>query len=138
MPDEIHQVGRVFAIVNGESGIESDVLGILSKQPSTDAVECAGPAQRLVHNAGLVAEDLARDPLDPLRHLGCRAPRERHQQDPARVGAADDQMGDAVSKRVRLAGSCAGDDQEGSADMTIGVDTVLDGAPLLGIERFEI
>jgi hypothetical protein len=47
-------------------------------------------------------------------------------------------MGDAVSKCVCLAGPCTGDDQEGSADMTIGGDAVLDGSALLRIERFEI
>jgi hypothetical protein len=47
-------------------------------------------------------------------------------------------MGNTMSKRVCLAGSCAGDDQEGSADMTIGADAVLDGSTLLWIERFEI
>ena len=72
------------------------------------------------------------------RHLGCRAARERHQQDAARIGAADDQMGDAVRQRVGLAGPGAGDDQERSADMAIGRDAVLDGSPLLRIERFEI
>ena len=85
-----------------------------------------------------LSEDLARDPLHPLRHLGCRAARERHEQDPARVRAANDEVGDAVSKRVCFAGSCTGNDQEGSADMTIGADAVLDGSTLLRIERFEI
>src|SRR6476660_9364905 len=47
-------------------------------------------------------------------------------------------MGDAVGKRVRLAGPGAGDDQEGSSDMTIGSHAVLDGSTLLRIERFEI
>ena len=46
-------------------------------------------------------------------------------------------MCDAVSQRVRLAGPRAGDDQEGSPDMTIGGDAVLDGPTLLWIERFE-
>jgi len=47
-------------------------------------------------------------------------------------------MGDAVSKRVRLAGSGASNDQEGCADMPICADTVLDSSALLRIERFEI
>jgi len=47
-------------------------------------------------------------------------------------------MGDAVSKCVCLAGPCTGDDEEGSADMTIGGDTVLDGSTLLWIERLKI
>jgi hypothetical protein len=47
-------------------------------------------------------------------------------------------MRDAVGKRVRLAGPGAGDDQQGSSDMPISVDAVLDGSTLLRIERFEI
>jgi hypothetical protein len=47
-------------------------------------------------------------------------------------------MGDAVGKRVRLAGPGAGNDQEGNSDMTIGSDAVLDGSTLLWIERPEI
>jgi hypothetical protein len=47
-------------------------------------------------------------------------------------------MGDTMGKRVRLAGPRASDDQKGSPNMTIGGDAVLDGSPLLRIERFEI
>jgi hypothetical protein len=124
--------------MNGKSGIESNLVGVLAKQSGADAVKGAGSAQRIVHDAGLVAEDLARDPLDPLRHLGCRAPRERHQQNPARVGAADNQMGNTMRKRVRFTGTRTGDDQEGNANMTLGADAVLDGTALLWIERLEI
>ena len=60
----------------------------------------------------LGAEHLARDALDPARHLGRRAAREGHQQDAARIGAVDDQMRDAVRQRVGLAGAGAGDDQQ--------------------------
>jgi hypothetical protein len=74
VPDEIHQVGGVFTVVNGEGWIESDMVGIFAKQPGADAVERAGPAQRLIHDCGVLAEDFAGNPLDPLRHLGGRAP----------------------------------------------------------------
>jgi len=47
-------------------------------------------------------------------------------------------MGNTMRKRIRLAGPRAGDDQEGSPDMTIGGDAMLDGPTLLWIERFEI
>ena len=124
--------------MDGESWIESDVFGILAEQAGADAVERAGPAQRLVHDAGLLAEDLARDPLDPFRHLGRGSPRERHQQDSARVRATDNQMGDAVGERVRLAGPGAGDDQERSSDMAISSYAVLDGSTLFRIERLKI
>jgi hypothetical protein len=47
-------------------------------------------------------------------------------------------MGHTMRERVRLAGPRASDDEEGSPDMTIGGDAVLDGSTLLWIERFEI
>ena len=138
VPDEIHQIGRVLAIVNGESGIEADLVGIFAKQPGADTVEGAGPAERVGHDAGIVAQDLAGDPVDPFRHFGRGASRERHQQDSARVGAADDQMGDTVGEGVRLARSGAGDDQQRCPDMAVATDAVLDGSALLRIKRLKI
>jgi hypothetical protein len=138
VPDEIHQVRRVFAIVNGESGVEADLLGILAKQPGTDTMESPGPAERVGHDAGIGAQDLAGDPLDPFGHLGRSAPGERHQQDPARICAADDQVRDTVGKRVRLAGSRSCDDEEWWSDVIVAGDAMLDGSALLWIERLKI
>jgi hypothetical protein len=76
--------------------------------------------------------------FNPFRHLGRSAPRKRHQQDPAGVGAADDQMGDAVSEGVRLAGSGTGDDQQRRPDMSTGGDPVLDRTTLLRIKRLKV
>src|SRR6516225_6255770 len=101
-------------------------------------MERAGPAQRLVHDAGPLAENLWRDPLDTFRHLRRGTPRERHEQDSARVGAANDQVGDPVGEGIRLTGSSAGDDQQGSSDMAICSDPMLDGPTLLRIERLKI
>jgi len=47
-------------------------------------------------------------------------------------------MGDAVCKRVRLAGPGAGDDQQGNSDMAISSYAVLDGPTLFRIERLKI
>jgi hypothetical protein len=47
VPDQIHQVRRVLAIVNGESRIEADLVGIFTKQSGTDTVEGAGPTERV-------------------------------------------------------------------------------------------
>ena len=71
------------------------------------------------------------------RHLGRGAARKRHQQDPARVGALDDQMGDPMGEGVGLAGSGAGDDQQRRRRQS-SRSAVLDGAALLGIERVEV
>src|SRR5579872_3879670 len=124
--------------MNRESGIDADLVGIFAKKSGTDTMESPGPAERVGHDAGIRAQDLAGDPLDAFGHLRRSAPRERHQEDPPRVGATHDQMGHTMRKRVRLAGPSARDDQQGSPDMTIGADAVLDGATLLWIEGFEI
>ena len=68
--------------------------------------------------------------LDPAQHLGGGAAREREQQDAARVGAALDEVGDAVHERGRLAGAGAGDDEQRAV-------AVLGGGQLLGIELDE-
>ena len=47
----------------------------------------------------------------PLRHLASGAAGKCHQQDASRVGAVDDQMGDAMGQRVGLAGAGTGNDQ---------------------------
>ena len=51
--------------------------------------------------------------LDPAEHLGGGAAREGEQQDAPRVGAALDEVGDAVDERGGLAGAGAGDDEQG-------------------------
>jgi hypothetical protein len=43
-----------------------------------------------------------------------------------------------VSKCIRLAGPGPGDDEQGSSDVTIGGDAVLDSSALLRIERLKI
>jgi hypothetical protein len=43
VPNEIHQVRGILAIVDRESGIEADLVGIFTQQSSADTVERAGP-----------------------------------------------------------------------------------------------
>jgi hypothetical protein len=47
-------------------------------------------------------------------------------------------VGNTVGKGIRLAGSGAGDDQQGSSDMTVGGDPVLDGSTLFRVECLKI
>ena len=69
MPDQVHEVRGVFAVVNRKGWVQADLLGILAQQPGADAVVRAGPGQCVGHDAGVVAHHLARDAFDPLRHL---------------------------------------------------------------------
>jgi hypothetical protein len=79
MPDEVHEVGGVLAVMDCEGRIQADLFGVLAQQPGTDAVIGAGPGQCVRHDVGVVAHHLARDTFDPLGHLGRSATRKRHQ-----------------------------------------------------------
>ncbi|MGY3420306.1 hypothetical protein ACVWZW_000781 [Bradyrhizobium sp. F1.13.4] len=139
MPDQVHQVGGILAVVDGEGRIDADPLGIFAQQPRADAVEGAGPGKRVAHDRGIVlAEYFSGDALDPAGHLGRGAARERHQEDAARIAARDDQVRDAMGQRVGFAGARTGDDEQGRAHgRTIG-HAMLHGAALLRIERVQI
>jgi hypothetical protein len=101
-------------------------------------VEGAGPGQRVAHDRGVVlAQHFSGDALDAAGHLGGGAARKRQQQDAVRIGAVDDQMRDAMRKRVGLAGSSSGNDQQ-RRRWTRSDCTMFDGASLLRIEAFEI
>ena len=44
VPTQVHQVGQVFAIVDGERRVKTDLIGIIAEETCADAVEGAGPA----------------------------------------------------------------------------------------------
>ena len=139
MPDEVHQVGAVLAIMDGEIDTETDLLGIHAQEPGADAMEGAGPGERVGHDGCVVTKHLPADALHTTRRLGRRPPRKGHQQDAARIGAIDDQMRDAVRQRVGLAAAGAGNDQQRAADLPIRqADTVLDGLALPVVAFFEM
>ena len=118
MADEIDQVGRIFAIMDGESGRKPDGLGIFAQQPRTDGVERAGPGYRVRHHRGFrnrTAPALRKagdDAADTVCHLGGRSPGECQQHDAPRIGAALDQMSDPMGERGGLARSGAGNDEK--------------------------
>jgi hypothetical protein len=108
---EIHQVSRILAIVNREVSVETDLVGVFPKQPRADAMERPGPGQRVGHDCGILADHLARYPLDSARHFGGCPARECQEQDAPWIGPLDDQMCNPVRERVCLSGARAGDDQ---------------------------
>ncbi len=69
MPDQVHEVGGVFAVVNRKSEVEADLFGVLAQQPGADAVVGPGPSQCVCHDAGVVAQYFTGDAFDPLGHL---------------------------------------------------------------------
>ena len=139
MPDQIHQVGGILAVMDGEVGIEPDLVGVVAQQPRADAVESAGPGQRIGHDVGALPHDPSRDPFHPSRHLGGGAARECHQQNPPRIGAVDDQVGNAMRQGVGLARTCTRDDEERRARRAVLFPhAMLDGPPLFGVEGLKI
>jgi hypothetical protein len=128
MPDQIDQIGRVFTVVNGEGGIDSDLVGVFAQEPSTDTVERSSPGQRIDDGAGAAAHNLSCDTLNAPGHFGRGAARKGHQQDPAGIGTIDDQMRDPMGHGVGLPRIRAGDDQERCARRSVvRVDGMLDG-----------
>ena len=76
--------------MDGEVGLQSDLLGILPHQPGADRMEGPGPGERVRHDAGLGSQHLGADTFDPPAHLRRRPARESHQQDAAWIDTIDD------------------------------------------------
>src|SRR5579864_1804118 len=112
MSDEIHQVGRIFAVMNCEAAVKADVERIFTKQARADSMEGPRPAKRIRHSADLWRERLRCDALDPALHFGSGAARKREQHHSPRVGSRDDQVRHSVGERVGLAGAGTSDDQK--------------------------
>ncbi|MGF7161546.1 hypothetical protein FHS85_003187 [Rhodoligotrophos appendicifer] len=63
----------------------------------------------------------------------------RHQQNAPWIGAAYDEMSDAMCQGIGLARAGPGDDEKRSSrGHTLGINPMLDCSSLLGIEPFEI
>jgi hypothetical protein len=102
-------------------------------------VKGARPSERVRHDAGIIAHHLADYSFDALRHFGGCTAGKRHQQNASGVGTIYDQVGNPVSKRVRLAGTGAGNHQQGGPRPAVILQyTMLDGPALRWIKAFEI
>jgi hypothetical protein len=110
---QVHQVAGVFAVVDGEAGVEPDAPGPVAQQACADSVEGARPAQLGLRQPGPAGGPLRQDAPHAPPHLVGRAAREGEQQNARRVGAVGDQMRHAVRQRVGLARAGAGDHQQG-------------------------
>ena len=136
VPNQIHQVGGILTIVDGEIAVKSDLCGIFAQQPGADRMECAGPGEPSV-GAG------AFDPINcaqmrSTRRVISAAARREKVISMMRRGSAPlhDQMRDAVRQRIGLAGARPGNDQKRAARGRRRA-TVLDGVALLRIELFQ-
>ncbi len=141
---DVHEVLGVAAVEDREVRLQADVARVHAQQARGDGVERAAP-DALLQAAGAEGGEaggadgaggagsaagrgrLRQQRVDAPQHLGGGAAREREQQDAPRVGAAGDEVRDAVHQRGRLAGARAGDDEQRAV-------AVRGGGELLGIE----
>ena len=102
------------------------------------AAEMAARVERIARKVlGESNAAIMRDALSwagTFHGIGARLLREYSE----RIGAGDDQVGDAVGQRVGLAGACAGNDEQRAPAGRAVSHTMLDRAALLGIERIQI
>ena len=87
VPDQVHQIGGVLAVVDGEAGIETDLSGIVAQEPRADTVKGAGPAERAGHDAGIRCQAPGRISAPPAASsrprrgaIGVHPPREPRPQ----------------------------------------------------------
>ena len=72
MPHHIHQIGGVGPVENSERWFQSNAMGILAQNASTDGVERASPGQVELPDA----HGCCSNPFYPARHLEGGPPRE--------------------------------------------------------------
>jgi len=138
MANEIHRIGRILAIMDGEGWVEADLMSVFSQETRPDAVECPGPSEGGSDRSPTLVSDLVTNPVDAFRHFHGGSPRKRQEKNAARIGAIDDEMGDAMGERVGFPRSRACDDEEGRPrERGLSLDAVLGGPSLLRIECFE-
>lgn len=96
-------------------------------------MESPGPRQPL-HQCGPCAKRRTGDTRDAAGHFERGAAREGQQQDTARIGALDHQIGDPVRQRAGLAGAGPRDHQQRAGRRGGTVGAVFDGFALRVIE----
>ncbi len=77
---QVHQIGRVFAIMDGKAHIQPDLRRVFAQQARADAMESARPIQFDLRQPRVRIADLAHDALGPARHFFGAATREGEQQ----------------------------------------------------------
>ena len=111
MPDEVHQVGRILAVMDRERGIDPDVARVVTQKPSPNRMECTGPGDRSKGGRVFQGHGGGHNSLDAPRHLARGSPGEGEEQDTARIRPVNDKVRYPVGQRVGLTGTGAGDDK---------------------------
>ncbi|MNE55112.1 hypothetical protein D3C87_1292560 [compost metagenome] len=74
MSGKVHQISAVFAVVDREIHVQSNLFRIDSQEARADPVKRAGPGHRIGEGSGVSADDLLADTLDTTRHFGGGTP----------------------------------------------------------------
>ncbi len=114
VPHDVHQVSRIPSVEDRETGVEIEVVRITAQQAIRDRMKRARPGEHVVIHRRVVftTQRLADDRLDAPRHLLGGPARERQQQDPLRIHALDNEVGDPVGQGHRFAGAGSRDDEQ--------------------------
>jgi transposase len=115
--DEIQEVSGILAIMDRECGIEADRGSVAAQDARADSVKGAGPRQGCRCAGRVFAAGVRDDAPSAAAHLGGGTTRERQQENAARVGATDDQVGDPMRERAGFAGAGTRYDEKGRRDV---------------------
>src|SRR5262249_23202958 len=129
--EQIHQLSRILAIMNGEVTVKSDLVRIFAQQSAADRMECPRPGQGINHQSRLFRQDLRGDPLNPADHLLRRSPGKGEEHDATRINAPNNEMGHTVGERLCLSRTCPCIDEQRP-------NTVLHSMALFRVERNEM
>jgi len=123
----VHQVLGVAAVHDREVRLHPQVACVDAQQPGGHRVEGTAPHPSARERRPAHFCRRTQERIDTAHHLaGCSAG-EGEQQDAAGLGAARDEVGDAVGERGGLAGAGAGHDEQRAV-------AVRGGRALLGVE----
>ena len=112
MPRDVHQIGRLIAVVNIQIGREPDPCAEAADQHESDRMKRAGPRDVDLGRALVVLEGLVEQALDARLHFTGGLLGECQHHNPVRVGAIEHLAGHPVRQRIRLAGAGASDDEQ--------------------------
>ncbi len=137
MPDQIHEIGRVFAIVDRESGAQADLGCAFAQQARADAVKTYPPS-RDPRRASPASAPSARHAMRSTRRRISAAARRENVSSRIRRGSTPfaSRWVYAMGEGVGFTGTGARDDQERRGDVRAGPgrggDAVFHGFTLLG------
>src|SRR5262249_52958459 len=129
--EEIHQISRILAIMNGEVTVKSDLVRIFAQQSAADRMECPRPGQGINHQSRLFRRDLRGDRRNWAHHFLRRSAGKGEEHDATRINAPNNEMGHAVGERFCLSRTRPCIDEQRPS-------TVLHSMALFRVERNEM